>query len=227
MRGSLCGSITMIFLAACQTKPALILAGQITQCGSDQTCLLNKRVDVSNAFFLRTRIFNRRLLMYSGYTEPRLATISLFRILTARIKRRRRRSRVCGVFADRARLVGSANLAQDQLALANLFVSRPEFLSKYAGQSALTSLSTLNPPIRMTMGPIVGSQRSSADRFRQSRTVLYRLRMIVRRNPSTTACSLMPSTTDRCSVSVFWISKARLRHWRLYSGWGQSVARPT
>ena len=46
--------------------------------------------------------------------------------------------------ADRARVVGGASLAQSQLALANAFVQRPEFLTKYPvrldGPSFITAI---------------------------------------------------------------------------------------
>jgi len=111
---------------------------EITQCQTDVQCLRNKRVDVSNAFFYelefqQTAAFVLRLYRGAyGNNQPfpnpnpnpsfpneekKLPSYAVF-------------------VADRARVIGGANLAQKQLDLANLFVTRPEFITKYPASLA-------------------------------------------------------------------------------------------
>lgn len=111
---------------------------QITQCGADQACLRNKRVDVSNAFFFeqefqRTGAFVYRLyrIAYGDnqpYPNPEAENSSL----TDQQRAAARMIPSYAVFSrDRAQVVGGASLAQSQLALAVAFVQRTDFLSKY------------------------------------------------------------------------------------------------
>jgi hypothetical protein len=111
---------------------------EITQCQSDVECLRRKRVDVSNAFFYeqefqQTAAYVLRLYRGAyGNTQPfpnpnpnpgfpneekKLPSYAVF-------------------VADRARVIGGANLAQKQLELANLFVTRSEFVARYPASLA-------------------------------------------------------------------------------------------
>ncbi|HKZ79804.1 MAG TPA: PA domain-containing protein [Pyrinomonadaceae bacterium] len=112
---------------------------QILQCNSDVVCLRNRRTAVSDAFFFepefqQTGSYVLRLYRAAyGNTQPlpnpdqgnpsapfyppanfhlRFPSYAVFR-------------------QDRAQVVGGPGLAQSQLALANDFVQRPEFLSRY------------------------------------------------------------------------------------------------
>jgi uncharacterized protein YjiK len=103
---------------------------QITQCGSDTTCINNRRIAVSDAFFFeqeyqQTGAFVFRMYRSAfGNTQPfpnpdasdpdhlKLPAYSVFA-------------------PDRARVVGGATLAQGQQDFANVFVQRTQFLSKY------------------------------------------------------------------------------------------------
>ncbi len=106
---------------------------EITNCQSDVECLRRKRVDVSNAFFYeqefqQTAAYVLRLYRAAygnnqpfpnpnpdaGYPneEKKLPSYAVF-------------------VADRARVIGGSNLAQKQLDLANLLVTRAEFTAKY------------------------------------------------------------------------------------------------
>ncbi len=108
-------------------------SGQITQCGTDQSCVRNKRVDVSNAFFYEAEFQQTGAYVYrlyraafgnsqpfaNPYPDPlypgeadKLPSYAVF-------------------VSDRARVVGGASLAQAQLDLANAFVQRPEFRATY------------------------------------------------------------------------------------------------
>jgi hypothetical protein len=112
---------------------------QITQCQSDVECLRRKRVDVSNAFFYeqefqQTAAYVLRLYRSAyGNNQPFPNPNP-----NAGFPNEEKKLPSYAVFvADRARVIGGANLAQKQLDLANLFVNRPEFKVKYP-----TSLST-------------------------------------------------------------------------------------
>lgn len=106
--------------------------GQITACGADQACINAKRIDVSNAFFYEQEyqqtgayVFRLYRIAYGNNqptpnpvpdpgnpgAETKIPNYSVFK-------------------PDRAQVTGSG-LPAKQLALANSFVTRPEFLSKY------------------------------------------------------------------------------------------------
>jgi len=104
---------------------------EITNCQSDVQCLRNKRVDVSNAFFYelefqQTAAYVLRLYRGAyGNTQP-------FPVPSMSNPTEGNKIPSYTVFvADRARVTGGGNLAQKQLDLANLFVSRAEFTAKY------------------------------------------------------------------------------------------------
>ncbi len=106
---------------------------QIGQCGSDQTCIRNERIDVSDAFFFeqeyqQTGAYVLRLYRAAyGNNQPFSNPDSSNPAEAAKLPS-------YGMFApDRMRVIGSSSLAQSQLDLANAFVERPEFLAKYPG----------------------------------------------------------------------------------------------
>lgn len=156
-------------------------SGQIAQCGSDQTCLRNKRIDVSNAFFFeleyqQTGAYVFRLYRAAyGNSQPfpnpnpdpkypnedkKLPSYAVF-------------------VADRARVVGGANLAQLQLDLANAFVGRPEFLTKYpANLTGSQFVDAVLATIQSDLGVDLSSRRTALNTlFNQGGrgAVLYRL----------------------------------------------------
>jgi len=108
-------------------------AGQITQCGSDQTCVRNKRIDVSNAFFYeleyqQTGSYVYRLYRIAfGNNQPFPNSIPD----PAHPGEEKKLVNYQAFAPDRARVVGGSGLAQSQIALANAFVARPEFVTKY------------------------------------------------------------------------------------------------
>ncbi|HXD29492.1 MAG TPA: CHRD domain-containing protein, partial [Pyrinomonadaceae bacterium] len=111
---------------------------EITQCQSDVQCLRNKRVDVSNAFFYeqefqQTAAYVLRLYRAAyGNNQPFPNPNA-----NANFPNEEKKLPSYAVFvADRARVIGGANLAQKQLDLANLFVTRAEFTTKYPASLA-------------------------------------------------------------------------------------------
>jgi hypothetical protein len=108
-------------------------AARITECGSDQLCIRSRRIAVSNAFFYelefqQTGSYVFRLYRASyGDDQPFPNTY-----VDPRYPEENKKLPSYAVFVpDRARVVGGANLAQAQVALANDFVQRPEFLARY------------------------------------------------------------------------------------------------
>ncbi len=138
--------------------------GQITQCGSDQNCTRNKRVDVSNAFFYELEYQQTGSYVYRLYRsafgnnqpspntnpdpvnpgeEKKLMSYQAFA-------------------SDRARVVGGTTLAQSQFNLANAFVQRPEFLSKYAaGLNGPDFVDALLATLLNDIGVDLGPQRQA------------------------------------------------------------------
>ena len=100
-------------------------------CGSDQACVRNKRVDVSNAFFYeqeyqQTASYVFRLYRAAyGNNQPFPNPDSTNQTEANKLPS------YAAFVPDRARVVGGSDLAKSQLALANGFVQRPEFQAKY------------------------------------------------------------------------------------------------
>lgn len=77
---------------------------------------------------------------------------------------------------DRASLIGSANLAQDQLTVANLFVARPEFLAKYPANLTLDQfVDAVLLTIRNDEGADLTAQRAALIALGSRGAVMYRL----------------------------------------------------
>ena len=107
--------------------------GQITQCGSDQTCIRNKHIDVSNAFFYELEYQQTGAYVYRLYRAA-FGNNQPFPNPIPDPNHLGEEKKVVAYQAfvhDRARVVGGSSLAQAQLDLANAFVQRPDFLTKY------------------------------------------------------------------------------------------------
>jgi photosystem II stability/assembly factor-like uncharacterized protein len=108
-------------------------SGQITQCGSDAACIRVKRIDVSNAFFYEQEYQQTGAYVYRlyraafGNNQPFPNPFP-----DPQYPDEEKKIPDYLVFAlDRARVKGGASLAQTQLDLANAFVQRPSFLTRY------------------------------------------------------------------------------------------------
>jgi len=106
---------------------------QITQCGNDATCVRQKLIDVSNSFYFELEFQQTGSYVYRLYRAvfgnnqpfPNPNPDPLFPGEEKKIPR------YLSFMRDRARVIGGAQLAQLQLALATDFVQRPEFLARY------------------------------------------------------------------------------------------------
>ncbi|HKZ79916.1 MAG TPA: CHRD domain-containing protein [Pyrinomonadaceae bacterium] len=161
--------------------------GGITPCGSDVVCLRNRRITVADAFFFepefqQTGSYVLRLYRAAyGNTQPlanpdlgnpaapfypgadfhlKFPSYAVFRL-------------------DRAQVVGGPSLAQSQLALANDFVQRPDFLNKYAaGLSGPEFVDAVLATIMNNSGADLTSQRTALINLFNSGgrgAVMYRL----------------------------------------------------
>jgi hypothetical protein len=135
---------------------------RITDCGADQSCIHNRRIDVSNAFFYelefqQTGAYVFRLYRASyGNNQPAPNPDHSKPAESAKLPS-------YAVFVqDRARVVAGTNLAQSQLALANIMVQRPEFLLRYAPSlSGAQFVDALLSNINGASGVNLNSQRAA------------------------------------------------------------------
>ncbi len=91
---------------------------RITDCGTDQLCIHNRRIDVSAAFFIELEFQRTGSFVYRSYKgvlgrSPAYAEFS----------------------ADRPLIVEGPNLEQTKQSYLLTFVQRAEFVAKYAGQN--------------------------------------------------------------------------------------------
>jgi hypothetical protein len=103
--------------------------GQIaTTCGTDLTCIHNRRIDVSAAFFVELEFQESGAYVYRLYQAAFGENPGY-------------RPEYAGFVSDRAGVVGDADLNAGKLAFANDFVLRSGFLTRY--------------PLTLTPGPFV------------------------------------------------------------------------
>jgi Calx-beta domain-containing protein/carboxypeptidase family protein/beta-propeller repeat-containing protein len=113
-------------------------SASISSCGNDPVCLHARRVGVSNAFFFeleyqQTGSYVQRLYRAAyGNNQPSPNTET-----DANFPNEEKKMPNYAVFSvDRAAVVGGGDLPQKQLDLANTFVARPEFISRYPASLA-------------------------------------------------------------------------------------------
>jgi uncharacterized lipoprotein YddW (UPF0748 family) len=135
--------------------------GQITLCGANLSCVHNRRIDVSGAFFVELEYQESGAFVYRLYRAafgnnqpfpnpdpgPPGGSVPAS-ALPAYAK----------FSPDRARVVGSATLNEGKLAFANLFAQRPEFTARYPlsqtpAQFVDALLATVNTASGLTFTP--------------------------------------------------------------------------
>ena len=137
-------------------------AGQITQCGADQICLRNKRIDVSNAFFFELEYQQTAAYVFRLYRAAYGNNQPFPNNDSSNPSEARKLPGYVAFGPDRSRVVGGSNLAQSQLDLAKAFVLRPEFLLKYpASQDGPTFVDALLATINNDSGVDLTSQRAA------------------------------------------------------------------
>ncbi|MGA9993941.1 MAG: choice-of-anchor V domain-containing protein [Pyrinomonadaceae bacterium] len=98
-------------------------SGQITQCGSDASCINDKRVSVSAAFYIELEFQETGSVIYRLYRAA-FGTMAAPNQTRANIS-------FADFNSDRAQLVGGAGLEQSTRDFANNFVQRTAFLTEY------------------------------------------------------------------------------------------------
>jgi photosystem II stability/assembly factor-like uncharacterized protein len=158
-------------------------SGQITQCGNDQGCIRAKRLNVSNAFFYELEYQQTGAYVFHMYRAA-FGNNQPFPNPDNSNQTEANKLPAYSVFAfDRARVVGSASLAQGQLDFANLFAQRPQFLAKYpVGLDGPGFVDSVLATIKTDIGVDLTSQRQALiDLFNQAGgnggrgAVMYRL----------------------------------------------------
>ena len=131
---SLCASTITTFLAREGDSAGVAFwTSTITQCGADQSCINNKRIDVSNAFYFEPEFQQTGAFVYRVYRES-FGNNQPFPNPNpdpAHPNEEKKVPLYLPFMRDRSRVRGGAQLAQLQLDFANAFVQRPEFLTKY------------------------------------------------------------------------------------------------
>jgi Metallo-peptidase family M12/Calx-beta domain/Reprolysin family propeptide len=134
---------------------------QISGCGSDQACIRGRRISVSNAFFYELEFQQTGAYVYRLYRAAFGNDQPFPNPDTSNVTEARKIPSYAVFVRDRARVVGGATLAQSQLDLANAFVQRSEFLSRYpASMSASQFVDALLARISTDSGVNLGSQRA-------------------------------------------------------------------
>jgi hypothetical protein len=154
-------------------------SSQISTCGSDLLCVNRRRVDISNAFFYELEFQQTGAYVYRLY---RLAFGNDQPFPNPDVSAPAEAKKLPSYLAfvrDRARVVGGSTLAGSQIDLANSFVTRAEFLSRYpASLSGPQFIDALLARISSDSGVDLGSQRvaliSLLDQGGRA-AVLYRL----------------------------------------------------
>ncbi|HEV7397416.1 MAG TPA: Calx-beta domain-containing protein, partial [Pyrinomonadaceae bacterium] len=150
-------------------------------CGTPQ-CLTQRRITVSNAFFFELefqqtgayvfRLYRAAFGNNQPFPNPRP---------DPNYPNEEKKLPSYQVFSrDRAKVVGGSNLAQKQLDLANVFVARPEFITKYPSSlnTAALYVDALLANIQSDLGVNLSSQRDALITLYNSGgrgAVLYRL----------------------------------------------------
>jgi hypothetical protein len=153
--------------------------GQITQCGSDQTCVRKQRLVVSNAFFYELEYQQTGAYVFRLYRAA-FGNNQPFPNPDSSNQTEARKLPAYNVFAfDRARVVGGTDVTTGQQALANAFVMRSAFLAKYpASEDGPTFVDAILATIANATGVNLNSQRTALINLFNSggrSAVLYRL----------------------------------------------------
>ena len=149
---------------------------QITGCGSDQTCIFNRRIDVSNAFFFEQEYQQTAAYAYRLYRVAYGNNQPFPNPDSSNLTESKKIPSYAAFKPDRAAVVGSPNLAQAQLDLANQFVLRAEFTNKYSAALPLDQfVDAILATINSDLGVNLSSQRNALIGLGSRGAVLYRL----------------------------------------------------
>ncbi|MEO8434725.1 MAG: CSLREA domain-containing protein [Pyrinomonadaceae bacterium] len=117
---------------------------EITACGANQACINERRVAVSNAFFFEAEYQQTASYVFLLYRASYGNDQPFPNPDPANAAEAKKLPRYLTFVRDRAQVVGGSNLAQTQLALANAFVQRTEFTTKYSPTTLATGSDFVN-----------------------------------------------------------------------------------
>ena len=126
--------------------------GQLDQCNGDSTCLRQRRVDISAAFFMSQEFKDTGSFVYRLY-KGALGRQLLYSEFSA----------------DRAQVVGGPNLEASKAVFADAFVQRAEFADKYQGNTTAeafvdAALQTMNDSAGVNLS---GERAALINRYNQ------------------------------------------------------------
>jgi hypothetical protein len=135
---------------------------QITNCGASQTCINNQRITVSNAFFFELEYQQTGSYVYRLYRAAYGNTQPFPNPDNSQPAEAAKFPAYAVFLPDRARLIGSSNLAAEQLALAGLFAQRAAFQNKYpSNMSGAAFISAVLQAIQTADGANLSSQSAN------------------------------------------------------------------
>jgi hypothetical protein len=157
---------------------------QVSSCAADADCFHQRTISTSNAFFFEPEFQQTAGFVFRAYRAAYGNTQPFPNPDNSNTTEGNKLINYSAFIADRARVVGGADLATSQLAFANLFVTRPEFISHYAsGLTGAQFVDALLARIQSDDGVDLTSQRQALiDQFNNAgggnagrAQVLYRL----------------------------------------------------
>lgn len=150
--------------------------GQITGCAADQTCIFNKRVEVSNEFSVVLEFGQSAAYVYRLYRGA-YGNSQPFPNPDGSNQTEANKIPLYSKFkADRQVVIGGADLAAQQLALANDFLTRAEFTNKYpANQTLAQFVDAIVLTIKNDTGADLTPQTAALNGLGSKGAVLYRL----------------------------------------------------
>lgn len=150
--------------------------GKLVACGANQTCIFNTRVDVSNSFFFELEFQQTGAYVYRMYREAFGNNQPFANPDNSNQTEAKKIPLYANFKADRQQVIGGANLAQQQLDLANAFVLRTEFTNKYAANLTLAQfVDAILATIKNDTGADLISQTAQLNALGSRGAVVYRL----------------------------------------------------
>jgi hypothetical protein len=133
---------------------------QISQCGTDPSCIHNKRIDVSNAFFHELEYQQTGSYVYRLYRAAYGNSQPSPNPDGSNPTEAQKLPSYAAFLPDRAQVVGGASLAQSQLDFANAFVQRGNFITKYpANLDGSSFIDAVLATIKNDIGVDLSSQK--------------------------------------------------------------------
>lgn len=142
----------------------------------DANCLNQRRINVSNAFFFELEYQQTAAYVYRAYRGA-FGNSQPFPNPDGSNQTEANKIPLYSKFkTDREQVIGGANLAAQQLAFANLFVQRAEFISKYPANLSLTQfVDAIVATIQADTGADLSSQKPALVALGSRGAVVYRL----------------------------------------------------